>query len=76
MTLPETLDYNAAFAATFAHDARLFRATGEIQDAAQFQELADEYAASAMFDRLLLIHDDADTAQAAFDYCGDASTEA
>jgi hypothetical protein len=65
-----------ATAARYAASAAATRNPLHARYAVEDQHVAADLAAGVMFKRLLLIHDDVDAAEAAFDYCGDASTEA
>jgi hypothetical protein len=70
------INLSAAAAAVGHNYAWLFTVRGDAAAAVHESEAAADRAAFAIFNRLLLIHDDVDAAEAAFDYAGDASTEA
>lgn len=68
MTLGQEINADAHVAAT-CHDVAVhFLQECDNASAIYKQHEAAEYAASAIFGRLLLIHDDVDAAEAAFDY--------
>lgn len=63
----DIVNADAAEAADVAANSRSARDRDNVATSIEWQELASELYASAMFNRLLLIHGDVDAAEAAFD---------
>ena len=58
---------DAAMAAECHRMAWACMESGQHEDAAYYQRRADEWAATAIFNRLLVLYDDADAAEEAYD---------